>query len=89
MDEEEIPKGKPTRNVFADNVFVTDDYSGTGRLWIELNILEVHTDTWERKAAINALRSLASAAGAVFPAMVPYTFAAEANGDRSEMADHP
>lgn len=76
--EEEIPKGHPIRNIFADNVFVTDDYNGTDRLWLELNVLEVDTDTGERKAAIKAFQSLAATAGAVFPAVVPYTFAASA-----------
>jgi hypothetical protein len=76
--EEEVPKGRPIRNMFADSVFVTDDYSGSDRLWLELNVLEVDTDTGERNAAVNAFRSLSSTAGAVFPAIVPYTFAAGA-----------
>ena len=56
--EEEVPKGKPIRNMFADNVFVTDDYNGIDRLWLELNVVEVDTDTGERKAAIKAFQSL-------------------------------
>lgn len=74
--EEEVPKGKPIRNMFADNVFVTDDYNGIDRLWLELNVVEVDTDTGERKAAIKAFQSLATTAGAVFPVVVPYAFAA-------------
>ena len=76
--EEEVPKGKPIRNMFADNVFVTDDYNGEDRLWLELNVVEVDTDTGERKAAIKAFQSLATTAGAVFPVSVPYAFAASA-----------
>lgn len=76
--EEEIPTGKPIRNMFADNVFVTDDYSGRDRLWIELNVMEIDTDSGERKAAVTAFRDLAATAGAIFPAMLPYTFAASA-----------
>lgn len=76
--EEEVPKGKPIRNMFADNVFVTDDYDGEDRLWLELNVVEVDTDTGERKAAIKAFQSLATTAGAVFPVAVPYAFAANA-----------
>lgn len=75
--EEEVPKGKPIRNLFADNVFLTDDYNGE-RLWLELNVVEVDADTGERKAAIKAFQSLAATAGAVFPVSVPYAFAASA-----------
>jgi hypothetical protein len=64
--------------MFADNVFVTDDYNGVERLWLELNVVEVDTDTGERKAAIKAFQSLAATAGAVFPVAVPYAFAASA-----------
>ena len=74
--EEEIPKGKPINNLFADTVFITDDYSGTDRLWLELNVLEIDTDSDERKAAINAFRSLAATAGAVFPVVASFAFAA-------------
>ena len=76
--QEEIPKDKPIRNIYADTVFVTEDYSGQDRLWIELNVLEIDTDSGERKSAINQFESLAATAGAVFPAFLPYTFAAKA-----------
>lgn len=76
--EEEVPKGRPIRNIFADNVFVTDDYNGMDRLWIELNVIEVDTDTGERKAAIQEFQSLASTTGAVFPVTIPYAFIASA-----------
>jgi hypothetical protein len=74
--EAEIPKGKPINNLFADTVFVTDDYSGADRLWLELNVLEIDTDSDERKAAINAFRSLAATAGAVFPVVASYAYTA-------------
>ena len=64
--EQEVPKGRPICNMFADNVFVTDDYNGNDRLWLELNVLEIDTDTGERKAGIKAFQSLAAMAGAVF-----------------------
>lgn len=76
--EDDIPVGKPIRSMFADNVFITDDYSGRDRLWIELNVLEIDTDSGERKMATAAFQSLAATAGAVFPAILPYTFAANA-----------
>jgi hypothetical protein len=76
--EEEVPKGKPIRNILANTVFLTDDYNGKDRLWLELNVIEVDTDTGERKAAVQAFQSLAVTAGAVFPALVPYSFGASA-----------
>ena len=82
--EEGVQTGRPIRNLFADTVFITDDYNGIDRLWLELNVLEIDTDTGERKAAIKAFQSLAATAGAVFPAVVPYTFAASAAGGMLE-----
>lgn len=76
--QEEIPKNKPIKNIYADSVFVSEDYSGQDRLWIELNVLEIDTDSGERKSAINEFESLAATAGAIFPAFLPYTFAASA-----------
>ena len=75
---EEIETGKPIRNLFANLVFVEEDYNPLERLWIELNVIEIDSDSGERKAAINAFQSMASTAGAVFPAIVPYSFAASA-----------
>jgi len=76
--EGEVPKGHPIRHMLAENVFVSDDYNGIDKLWLELNVVEVDTDTGERKAALRAFQVLASTAGAVFPAMLPYAFGASA-----------
>lgn len=76
--EEEIPHGKPIGNLFADTVYTADDYSGFDRLWLELNILEIDTDTGERKVAMNAFQSLAATTGAVFPILISHTFVASA-----------
>jgi hypothetical protein len=64
--------------MFADTVFITDDYDGISRLWLELLVVEVDTESGERKAAVQAFQSLAAKAGAVFPVMLPYAFAASA-----------
>jgi len=71
-----IPAGTPIRSLYADNIYATDDYSGRDRLRIELNVLEIDTDSEERKVLTKAFQSLAATAGAVFPAMLPYTIAA-------------
>jgi len=73
--EEGIPKGTPIRDLLANNVLVVDDYNGEDRVWLELNVVEVDTDTGERKLALNAFQSLAATAGAIFPVMIPYSFA--------------
>ena len=75
---EEIPKGEPLSNFYANSIFQTDDYDGESRLWLEVNILEIDTDLGERKAAISAFQSLASTAGAVFPVLLPYAMGASA-----------
>jgi hypothetical protein len=76
--EKEIEKGQPITNLFSNSVFVSDDYNGNDRLYIELNIIEVDSDMGERKAATSAFQSLATTAGAVFPAIVPYALATSA-----------
>jgi hypothetical protein len=76
--EEGVAAGKPLKNLLANSVFVTDDYNGKDRLWLEMNVLEIDTDTGERKAAIQAFQGLAATAGAVFPAAVPYAFGVSA-----------
>lgn len=74
--EEEVKAGTPIKNLLADTVFLTDDYNGEDRLWIELGVTEVDTDTGEREAVVKGFQSLVTTFGAVFPAMLPYAFAA-------------
>jgi hypothetical protein len=76
--EEEVSKGHPIKNILCENVFIADDYNGTDKLWIEIDVLEIDTDTGERYAAVNAFQSLAATAGAVFPVILPYVFGASA-----------
>ncbi len=76
--QEGVPIGKPIRNLFANSMFVTDDYSGTERLWLELNALEIDTDDGARRNAVQKFKTLARKAGAVYPALIPYTFSAQA-----------
>jgi hypothetical protein len=74
--EEEVPPKTVLKNFIAETMFIWDDYSGMDRLWLEVDIMEIDTDTGERNALVNALTSLAATAGAAFPAVVPYTMAA-------------
>ncbi len=76
--EEEVPVGQPIRAILAENVFIAEDYNETDKLWIEINVIEVDSDTGERKAALKSFQGLASATGAIFPAMLPYAFGASA-----------
>lgn len=69
---EEIKKKTVLKNFFADTMFVCNDYSGTDRLWLELKVLEIDTDTGERKVLTNAFSKLAVVAGSVFPVVMPY-----------------
>jgi hypothetical protein len=60
------------KDFYAPTMFVSEDYSGTERLWLELKILEIDTDTGERKVLTNAFSKLAAGAGTVFPVAMPY-----------------
>jgi hypothetical protein len=66
---EEIPPKTVLRDFFAETVFVCDDYSASERLWLELKVVEVDTDTGDRKALTNAFTKVG---GAVFPTTLPY-----------------
>jgi len=77
--EQEVPEGQPMRNVLADNVFVEDDYSATERLWLQMEVIETDTHRrQERQAVIQSFQSLAASAGAIFPAVLPYSFGVSA-----------
>lgn len=69
---EEIKAKTVLKNFFAETIFICDDYSATDRLWLELKILEIDTDTGERKALTNAFSKIAAVAGSVFPVAMPY-----------------
>lgn len=69
--ESEIPARRVLKDFYSDTVFISDDYTGE-RLWMEMNIVEVDTNAGDRKDAIGAFTALATTAGAVFPAIIPY-----------------
>jgi hypothetical protein len=69
---EEIKAKTVLKNFFAETMFVCEDYSATDKLWLELRVLEIDTDTGERKALNNSFSKLAATAGAVFPVAMPY-----------------
>lgn len=68
----EIKAKTVLKNFFAETMFVCEDYSATDRLWLELKVLEIDTDTGERKSLTNAFSKLAAVAGSVFPVAMPY-----------------
>jgi hypothetical protein len=76
--QEGVPAKKPIKNIFSNTMFLTDDYNGNDKLWLELSVVEVDKDLGDRKAAVKAFSKLASMAGAVFPAVLPYAFGASA-----------
>jgi hypothetical protein len=69
---DEIKARTVLKNFYAETMFLCDDYSGTDRLWLELKVVEVDTDTGERKTLTNAFSKLAAGLGAVFPVVMPY-----------------
>lgn len=71
--QEELPVGETQRSLLAESMFVCDDYNGVDSLWLELQVVEIDTSDNERSALVAAFRNLAVAAGAIFPAILPYT----------------
>lgn len=81
---EEIKPKTVLKNFFAETVFVCADYSATDRLWLEVRVLEIDTDTGERKALANAFSKLAAIVGCVFPVAMPYAALASGVGTAVE-----
>lgn len=69
---EEIKPKVVLKSFYAETMFVCEDYSATDRLWLEIKVIEIDTDTGERKALTNTFSKLAATAGAVFPVAMPY-----------------
>jgi hypothetical protein len=69
---EEIKPQTVLKTFFAETMFVCEDYSAIDRLWLEMKVLEIDTDTGERKALTNAFNALAAVTGSVFPVAMPY-----------------
>lgn len=69
---EEIKPHTVLKDFFGDVMYICDDYSGKERLWLEIRVLEIDTDTGERKVLTNAFSKLAVTAGSVFPVAMPY-----------------
>ena len=74
--EENLLQGQTLENFLASTAHVCDFYSGSDRLWLELDIREIDTDAGERAALLSAFTNLAATAGAVFPQVLPYAAAA-------------
>lgn len=72
--EKDIPLGEPILNLLSENVFLSDDYSGNERLWLEIDILEIATNDGDRRAVVNVFQELVGAVGAAFPAIALYTY---------------
>lgn len=70
--QEEIKAGAVLKDFYADTMFVCDDYPATGKLWLEVNVVEVDVDSDDVKAMTNAFISLAGLVGAIFPVTLPY-----------------
>jgi len=69
---DEIKPRADLRDFYAETMFLCEDYSGTERLRLEIQVLEVDTDSGQRKALTKLFQKLAIGAGAVFPVAMPY-----------------
>lgn len=71
--EKDVSPGELSKDIFAENVFLTGDYSGDERLWIKWIVMEIDTDDTERQRTIENLKVINQQFGAAFPILVPYT----------------
>lgn len=72
------PVAKEVINDFmAGTIYVCGDYSGHDHFWLEIRVLSVKADPQGSAALISKFNALASEAGAIFPAVMPYTLAAD------------
>jgi hypothetical protein len=73
---EELPAQTTLESFFGRTIYLCDDYDGKSTLWMELKVLEVDQDLGDREELVNAFTQMAYTVGAVFPAALPYTAAA-------------
>ena len=78
--QDEVKAGVALRNFIANTIYLTDDYNGEDDITIDLRVADVDIANKERAAVIQAITSLGTAVGAVFPVALPYTFGASVVG---------
>jgi len=76
--QKEVPRDEPVTGMFNNVMFVTDDYNGEDRLWLELHIREVDIQDEDIDKAVEGFQKMVSKAGSVFPVALPYMFGASA-----------
>lgn len=71
-----MPIKTALRDFLAETIFLCNDYSGHDHFWLQIDILTVDEDPTHRSKLVQSFTSLANEAGAVFPALLPYTMVA-------------
>lgn len=75
---EDVPETLVVGDFYANTVIVNDDYDGREQLWLGFGVHEIdRLEDDDRTAAAAGFGQLASTAGAVFPVLVPFAFAAD------------
>ena len=72
----EVPDSTPIHQFPFKTVFASEDYDGKSALNITLRVLDIDINNQTQDEIVSALNNLVGSAGAVFPAVAPYTFAA-------------
>ncbi len=70
--DQNVPFNKVVKSFIADSIYWCEDYAGTGRIWLEMVLMEVDTDAGERRETLKAAKTLAEFAGAAYPLFLPY-----------------
>src|ERR671934_39186 len=65
-------RGGEAHDLLSDVVWVCDDYQEPDAFYVELQVVMINRADQEREAILRGFQTLASTAGAIFPAALPY-----------------
>ncbi len=95
-----LSAGAPLSDILSDTIYVCNDYNGTDRLWLELQVYQVPPDPANRNALVQSFQDLSQQFDSIFPVAIPYTLVAsdvvtainqliqQLNGNRSLLDTH-
>lgn len=66
-----VPLGQPIKDFLADTIYLCKDYSGTDRLWLSLQVVDVPADPKQRESLIKEFDGLTQQVGSIFPVALP------------------
>lgn len=71
-----LSAGAPLSDFLSDTIYLCNDYSGTDRLWLQLQVYDVPADPAQRNSVVQTFQGLAEQFDSIFPVAIPYTMVA-------------